>query len=35
MKPNRTREEILLLSKLQQGDKKAFNALFKIGRAHV
>ena len=29
MKPNRTREEILLLSKLQQGDKKAFNALFR------
>lgn len=29
MKPNRTREEILLLSKLQQGDKKAFNTLFR------
>lgn len=29
MKPNRTREEILLLSKLQQGDKKAFNAFFR------
>lgn len=29
MKPNRTREEILLLSKLQQGDKKAFNVLFR------
>ena len=29
MKPNRTREEILLLSKLQQGEKKAFNALFR------
>ena len=29
MKPNRKREEILLLSKLQQGDKKAFNTLFR------
>ena len=29
MKPNLTREEILLLSKLQQGDKKAFNTLFR------
>jgi RNA polymerase sigma-70 factor (ECF subfamily) len=25
MKPNRTKEDILLLSQLQQGDKKAFN----------
>ena len=29
MKPNRTKEDILLLSQLQQGDKKAFNTLFR------
>ena len=29
MKPNRTKEDILLLSQLQQGDKKAFSTLFR------
>lgn len=29
MKPNRTRKDILLFSQLRQGDKKAFNTLFR------